>query len=49
VRKYEAAELDDRESSVEPMSDAELMRIAMGRQPEDVRPVSNLITLTADK
>jgi hypothetical protein len=49
VKAYQAAELDERVARVEQLSDGELMRIAKGRQPEDVRRMSKLLMLTCDK
>jgi hypothetical protein len=49
VRAYHTPELDERVARMEQLSDAELMRIAMGRQPEDVRRMSKPLMLTGDK
>jgi hypothetical protein len=46
VRAYQTAELDERVARVEQLSDAELMRIAMGGHSADtVTPVSRLLTV----
>jgi hypothetical protein len=46
VRAYHTAELDERVAYVEQLSDADLMRIAMGGQAvEAVTPVSRLLTV----
>ncbi|WP_426538435.1 hypothetical protein [Bradyrhizobium sp. McL0615] len=46
VRAYQTAELDERVARVEQLSDADLMRIAMGGQvAEAVTPVSRLLTV----
>jgi hypothetical protein len=46
VKAFHTAELDERVARMEQLSDAELMRIAMGGQPaEPVTPVSRLLTV----
>ena len=46
VRAYQTAELDERVARVEQLSDADLMRIAMGGQAaEAVTPVTRLLTV----
>jgi hypothetical protein len=45
VKAYNTAELDERVARVEQLSDAELMRVAMGRQPAPLTPVSRLLTV----
>ena len=46
VKAFHVAELDERVARVEQLSDAELMRIAMGGQAaETVTSVSRLLTL----
>jgi hypothetical protein len=46
VRAFQTAELDERVARVEQLSDAELMRIAIGGQPaEAVTPISGLLTV----
>ena len=46
VRAYQTAEMDERVTSLHQLSDAELMRIAMGGQAaEAVTPVSRLLTV----
>jgi hypothetical protein len=46
VRAYQTAELDERVARVEQLSDADLMRIAMGGQAaEAVAPVTRLLTV----
>jgi hypothetical protein len=44
VKAYQTAELDERVARVEQLSDAELMRIAMGGHAKTVTPVSRLLT-----
>jgi hypothetical protein len=44
VKAYQTAELDDRVARFGQMSDAELMRIAMGGHAKTVTPVSRLLT-----
>jgi hypothetical protein len=43
VKAYQTAELDDRVARVEQLSDAELMRIALGGRTDIVEPVSRLL------
>jgi hypothetical protein len=46
VRTYRTAELDERVARVEKLSDAELVRIAMGeRAAENVSPLTWLLTV----
>jgi len=45
VKAFHAAELDERVAIVEHLSDADLMRIATGGQPEAGSPVSRLLTV----
>jgi hypothetical protein len=46
VKAYQTAELDQRVARVEQLSDAELMRIAMGGHGvESVTPLSRLLTV----
>lgn len=44
VKAYQTAELDDRVARVEQLSDAELMRIAMGGHTDTVAPAFRLLT-----
>jgi hypothetical protein len=49
VRTYQAAELDEWLACAEQLSDAELMRIALGvQETEIVTPVSRLLTIPHD-
>ena len=49
VRTYQAAELDERLARPEQLTDAELMRIALGvQETEIVTPVSRLLTIPHD-
>lgn len=49
VRTYQAAELDERLACAEQLTDAELMRIALGvQETEIVTPVSRLLTIPHD-